>query len=210
MFLSCDDSGGSDDAADTTNDDVNDAASLGDSLTLSGTIDQIFVTSTKTLTAGYSNSSNADFRLYDESDGSVIYDTDSDGNEDLAFDYDGITPAPVVYSFSGWTGISSSNANAEGTTAVIDIDGTSDDIVFGNFENLPAEWDYYMYSTAETILDGTYIDTDDDPDTNHIYDNIRVFEGWNRMRIMTSDGETYTYTSGDVTDGHWTYMDNTN
>jgi hypothetical protein len=160
------------------------------------------------LTDGYTNSTNAAFRLYDESDGSIIYRTDSDGNEDVDFDYDGTNPVPSVYSSSGWTGLTTSNPEAELATAVIDIDGTSDDIVYGNLEGLPAEWAYYLHSTAETILDGTYVDTDDN--TIHIYDNIRFFTGWNQIKIITSDGETFTYTAGDITDGHWTYMDNAN
>ncbi len=201
FFIACDSSGGS-------GDDVNDAKSLGSSLVLSGTVDRTFVTSgTPPWTEGFTPP-GGNFRLYDESDTGVIYQTENSDNL-VNFNYDSITPfAPAVYSSSGWTGVSSSNPSANITTAVIDIDSTSDDIVYGNFESAPVEWYYYLYSTAETILNGTYVDTDDDPDTNHFFDNVRVFEGWNRIRKITSDGETFTYTGGDISEGHWTHMDN--
>jgi hypothetical protein len=201
FFLSCEDSGSSG--------DVNDATSLGSSLVLSGIVDKTFITSTKTLNDGYTNATSLDFRLYDESDNTTYgIDDNTGGNVNVDFDYDGSSPVPSVYSSSGWTGITSSNPAANITSAVIDIDTTSDDIVYGNFETLPAEWYYYMYSTAETIMNGTYVDTDESPVENHIYDNIRIFEGWNRLRKITSDGETFTYTGGDISGGHWTYMDN--
>ncbi len=206
FFIACDSSGGS-------GDDVNDAKSLGSSLVLSGTVDRTFVTSgTPPWTEDYSLPvGGSNFRLYDEStdppDG--LYETDTSIDENVNFNYTADANLFAnLYSSSGWTGVSSSNPSANITTAVIDIDGTSDDIVYGNFESAPVEWYYYLYSTAETILNGTYVDTDDDPDTNHFFDNVRVFEGWNRMRKITSDRETFTYTGGDISEGHWTHMDN--
>jgi hypothetical protein len=193
---------------------VNDATSLGSSLLLSGTVDQVFVTSTHVLTTGYTNPGDPDpdeFRLYDESEGSITYRTDSDGDENLDLDYDGTSPALTLYPSSGFTGITTSNPDAELATAVIDISGGEDGLVYGDFSDLPAnaEWYCYLYATEETILDGTFVDTSDD-DTSYIYDNVRFFTGWNRVIQSTSDGSSFTYTAGDITDGHGTYMDNTN
>lgn len=196
-IISCDSSGGD-------SDEGSEATLLGDSINLSGTVDRTFDTDTQELTLSYSNPVSRDFRLYDETD-NFTYDIDENAGANVNIDlsFTGAPASEHLY-YPGDYGIDSSNSSAKITTAVIDVDGTNDDIVNGNFTGLPALWYYYLYSTAETTLDGS--STDDE--STYIFNNVTVFEGWNRLIISTSDGETFTYKGGNITGAHWTYMDN--
>ena len=213
LFTSCEESG--------SGDDISEATSLGDTLTFSGTVDRTYIPDESSWTTGYSNDTNLDYVLTDESDDYAYFvdDNATVNVDDVNLSYSG-EPSGHLISYGGF----SSNSSAEFTTIVIEVwdagasevadplsaDYTSqdDDIMYGNFSSAPFEMYYYMYSTAETIVSGTHVDTDDDPDTTHVYENVKVFPGWNRMIKSTSDGETFTYTGGEITDPHFTYIDN--
>ena len=204
VFTSCDDSGG---------DTVDEATSLGETLVLSGEVTGVFVPEPTSYTAGYVGTEN--FSLLDESDTDVSYQDDANDTEDDEVNVNYVTDVGELelYSSAIWPGISSSNTSAQLTSAIIGVRDvtpsyTGNDIIFGNFKNFETassvEMYYYMYSTEETILDGTYVDTDSD----HVYNNLKLFPGWNRMIKSTTDGDVMTYKGGEIDDGEWTYVDN--
>ena len=178
------------------------ATLLGETLVFSGTVDQTFDTDTHTLNAGYTNSDDRDFILSDETD-DTVYFTDDNGDEALEINYTGTTHLAHLYNPAGG-GITSSNSSAEITTAVIEVSDSDDEIMYGDFSSVPASWYYYLYSSAETLLDGSYTDEG----KTYTFDNVKVFEGWNRLICSTSDGSTFSYSGGTISSGHWTYLDN--
>ncbi len=199
FLFSCEDSGSGDDEG-------TEATSLGDILTLSGTVDRTFTPPTVPWVESYTNAGEADFRLNDESDNTIYYTDDNAGADvDVDINYTGSDHLAHLYSAGIWPGVSSSNSAAQITTVVLDIEETNNDVTFGNYSTIPVEWYYYMYSDAETTLSGTFVDTDD---TKHIFDNITIFEGWNRMIKRTSDGVNFLYTGGEISGAHWTCVDN--
>ena len=208
LFSSCEDSGSSED-------EVNEALSLGDSLIFTGNVDRVFAPPVIPWTTSYSNPGSNDYVLTDESDDTDYQHDDNAGSlVDVNINYAGSPGSSHLYSSGAWPGITSTNPSVDITTIVVEVwtadssSPTSDDIFLGDFSSSPAKWYYYMYATGQTVLSGTYVDTGDDPDTNHVFDNIKIFEGWNRMLKITTDGVTYTYTSGEISDPHWTFIDN--
>jgi len=195
FLISCDSSGGDSNGG-------SDATLLGDDLILSGTIDRTFDTSTFVLTESYTNPGNSVFRLYDENDDN-IYDTDGNFDEEVDLSIIGAPAGEHLYDPAGG-GITSSNASALVTSVVIDIEGTSDGIVYGNLAVSPALMYYYLYSTAKTTLDGSFTDES----STHVFDNVTFFAGWNRVIQSTTDGTVFTYMGGTITGGHWTHMNN--
>jgi hypothetical protein len=199
VLTSCDSS-----SSDGGGSDGSKATLLGDSLNLSGTVDRTFDTATFELTSTYENTNSDSFRLYDETDNTTYATDDNTGEKvDVNLSYSG-EPTGHLYDPAPY-GYTSSNASAQITTAVIDVVGKSDDIVFGDLSAVPGVWYYYLYSTAETTLSGSYTDSGE----THAFDKVTVFKGWNQLIVSTSDGTTFTYRGGVIPDGHWTYMDNT-
>ena len=206
MVISCEESGGT---------DINDATSLGNTLPLTGTVDRVFDANPITVpwTTSYTNGGSNDYVLTDESDDTVYMADDNNGAlVDVNLNYTGSTHMTHLYSSAGWPGVNSSNSSVQMTSIVVEVwnaagdTATDNDLFLGNFSTSPAKWYYYMYATGETILNGTYNDTGDS--TFHKFDNVRVFQGWNRMVKSTTDGVTFTYSGGEITDAHWTYIDN--
>ncbi len=180
------------------------ATSLGTNLTLSGTVIQTFDTSTHALTASYANPDSYPYRLADET-ADVFYFVDDNADEDVEVNIDYITDDGLhLYNPAGG-GLTSSNSAALITTVYIEVFDVGGEIVEGDFSKLPAkaEWYYYLYSSAKTTIDGSY----EDDDETHVFDKVTVFAGWNQLIVSTSDGETFTYRGGVLSDPKWTYMD---
>ena len=201
FFLgACDDDGGSDD-----DNEVNDATSIGDSLTFSGTIDRTFTVATFSWATSADSYTN-DFILNDESDDTVYATQDNTGGTtDIDMTYSGTTHEAHLYSTSGLDGITTSDDSVQITTVQIEVDNTWDEVAYCGPFDTELQWYYYLYATGEVILDGTY----EDDGKYHDYDNIRFFEGWNQIIKATSDGINFDYTAGTFSDddGHWCYMD---
>ncbi|MDX9801454.1 MAG: hypothetical protein RBT69_08980, partial [Spirochaetia bacterium] len=205
LLISCDNSSGDDDSG-------SEATKLGNTLTLSGTVDRTFTPPNIDDWAGssFTNPLEATYTVFELQDGSddTPYASDEDGNEELNISYSGTTHLDHLFSTAGGSGLTSSNPAAEITTAIIEVragagDYNNDDIAFGNFSAWPAEWYIYWYSTAKTTLDGTRSDSGE----TYSFDNVTIFEGWNRLIKSTSDGENFTYSGGTISGGHWTYID---
>ncbi len=207
FFTSCDESGGS---------DVSEATSLGDTLTFSGTVNRTYVPGDAAWTTSYTNASSLDYILTDENDDyAYIVDDNDGGNVEVSLSF-GVPGSDHLISYGEF----SSNSSAKFATIVIEVWSadssdlphpdeatyctTDDDIMYGNFSSAPMKMYYYMYSTEETEINGTYSDSGE----THVYENIKVFSGWNRMVKSTTDGVTFTYSGGEITDAHWTYIDN--
>ena len=187
---------------------MDEATSLGASLVLTGTIDRFFDTSDFSLVTSYENSDNDEFVLTDETFDEE-FTRDDDGNNEINLTY---SEPSTLYSTAAW-GLSSSNSSVNMTSIIIEVWPSGggdpvkdDDIMLGNFSSSPFRCYYYLYLDGETILDGTFHDTDHDE--YHEFKNIRFFEGWNRIVKSTADGQTFTYTGGEINDVHWTYIDN--
>ena len=204
LFISCEDSGGGDD------DDPGDAASLGNTLNFSGSVNRTFTVATQNW-ATTADVYTDDFILNDESDDTVYASQDNGGGETaISMSYSGTTHEAHLYSTSGWTGVETSDANVQMTTVQIEVDGTSDEVAFCEYDTATPKlrWYYYLYATGEVVLDGTFVDTDETPNENHTFNNIRFFEGWNQVIKETSDGVSYDYVTGTLSAGNWCYMDN--
>ncbi len=200
----CDDGGGADD-------DVNEAVSLGDSLSFSGTIEQVFDTVAQSV-GSYTTGDGDEYHLVcdgDDDRNPLATDTNTDGS--IEIEYNLTEHNSYLYSASDWTGISSSDpAMMTGIHILVynggDLTAGEDEIFYGDFSGIPALWYDYFYVSIDTVLDGTYTDPDDG--FSYTFDNIKLFAGWNRVIKETSDGEAYSYTTGAISGGKWTYMDN--
>ena len=205
LFIACDDGGSDDDDNET-----NDATSLGDSLDFSGSINRTFTVVSQEWETSSDTYTN-DFVLNDESDDAVYATQDnSGGSSAISLTYDGTTHESHLYSSSGWTGVTSSDDSVLITSVQIEVEGTSDEISFCEYDaDTPMiRWYYYLYATGEVIMDGTFVVTDETPNENHSFDNVRFFEGWNQVIKETTDGVNFDYVTGTLSDGNWCYMDN--
>ena len=206
-FCACDDGGGDSD----DDEDVNEATGLGDTLDLSGTIEQVFDTVAQS-TESYTTGGDDDYRMVSDNDDTryaLAEDTDRDGDIDIKYDLH--EHNSFLFDPSDMTGITSSEETMMTGIHVLVYNGGTltageDELFYGDFSGTPARWYDYFYVTIETVLEGTY--TDPDSGYTYTFDNIRFFSGWNRVIKETSDGEAYTFTTGTIDNGKWTYMDN--
>lgn len=191
LSISCEESGGG----------GSEATSLGTTLNLSGEITHVFVPPTVPSTATYSHKSPTNYYLVDE-ETDVEYDIDATDDGDFDLTQGAITDSDALISFSD-IGLSSSNTDAEVATVKVRKDSaTGDEIAYGSFNSAPVEWYWYIYATADTTVDGQFTDGGD----TNIFDKVSIFTGWNRLIKSTSDGTTYNYYGGTISDGHWTHF----
>ena len=205
FFLGACDDGSSD------GEDYNEATSLGEALSFSGSIEQVFDTVAQSV-GSYTTGGDDDYHLVgDGDDGYNAWVTDTNTDGDVDIEYDATERKSYLYSSSVWTGISSSDPAMMTGIHILVYNGGGltageDEIFYGDFSGIPAQWYDYFYVTIDTVLDGTYTDPDDG--FTYTFDNVKLFSGWNRVIKQTSDGEAYSYTTGTISDGKWTYMDN--
>ena len=195
VFASCEESGDGGSGGGSA------ATSLGTTLTLSGTITHVFEPPAVPSTATYSHKSGTNYYLVDE-ETDVEYDIDDTDDGNFVLTQGAIADPAALISFSD-IGLSSSNTDAEVATVKVRKDSASgDEIAYGSFNSAPVEWYWYIYATADTTVDGQFTDGGD----TNIFDKVSIFTGWNRLIKSTSDGTTYNYYGGTISDGNWTHF----
>jgi Leucine-rich repeat (LRR) protein len=176
--------------------DSTSATSLGETLTLSGTITQVLDTNTGTISYTYTHG-GTDYVLQDGTN-SNIYDTDTGTGAEISLSY-GPADAGDCSLITSW-GLSTTNTNAKlGQAEVRHVDN-DDQVFYGNFSNVPSLWYEYYYLTEATTISGTIYDNN--------YNDLELYAGWNRVVASTPDGGvTITHSGGTISGATWVVMD---
>lgn len=196
LFFSCDNSGG---------DDTTDAISLGNTLDLSGEITRYFSSPTADWGSGPDDAADP-YDLYNTTGGIndgalIVSDTDGTDTDDLFTFSTGTPPTDDMLSVEDW-GFTSSESGVKVYSAEIQ-DVNDEQIKEFELNSEPAAlWYEYIYASADTVISGTVVDGDE----TYKFDNVSVFQGWNKVISKTDDGYYYTYTGGSISGAVWTFM----
>ena len=202
VLFSCSDSGAGDDGPYV---ESHKAISLGGTLSLSGTVTKFFSSPTLTWAAGPDSAADP----YDlisttggSDDGAVfVSDGDSDDTDD-SFTFSAGTPdSGNMNTVAGW-GFTSSVSGVNVYSAEVQDLNEEHIAEFLFISGEYALWYEYVYASADTVISGQ--DTYDG--ITYVFDNVSVFQGWNKVISRTADGVTYTYTGGTLSGTAWTFM----
>ncbi len=191
------------------------AISLGNTLSLSGTITKTFNSPPNTTPPTWENGTTSDDATtatapYDidnttggTNDGAEL-DSDSDGNDaddSFTFSYAGAPPSTDLVTAGDW-GFNSSVSGANVYSAEI-RDTNNEQVKEFEYTGTYALWYEYIYASENTVISGTAVDGS----LTYTFDNVSLSQGWNKVISKTSDGSTYTYTGGTISGAVWTFMD---
>ena len=198
VFISCEDSGGGD---DDLYEESHKAISLGNTLTISGTVTKYFSSGGPTWGDG-SDAAAASYDLIStqggDNNGELVDSDDDENDSDDSFSFSSGVPVNRVV-VADW-GFTSSVSGVEVYSAEVQ---DSNDEHIAEFLFISGEyvlWYEYIYASADTVISGK------DESETYIFDDVSLFQGWNKVISRTADGLTFTYTGGTLSGTAWTFM----